>query len=116
MASTFLSIDDHGSYREYRGVAGVNDEDLLIETTDISKYDTFLLSNGAGACKVLVNDGLQELTAPLSIGDLGAVDLNPVLLTAALRQFGWRGKYFKIKILQEGATACTGSVLKCFKI
>lgn len=114
MASVYDSVDEQGRFREYQGVAGVNDEDVLIETTDISRFNTFLLSNGAGVAKVEVHDGVQWLTSPLSIADLGATTLDPVLQTVALRQFGWRGYYHKIRVTQEGATACTGSVLRCF--
>ncbi|MCK5607405.1 hypothetical protein KAR91_36310 [Candidatus Pacearchaeota archaeon] len=114
MASTYQSVDDQGRFREYLGVDGTNDEDVIIETTDIARFNTFLLSNGAGAVKVQVHDGQNWLTSPLSIADLGSTALDPVLLTAALRQYGWRGYYHKIRISQEGAVAATDVVLRCY--
>lgn len=109
------TVTEHGRYREYHGIAGVNDEDIVIETTDVSRFDTFLLSNGAGAVKVLVDDGKRLLTAPLSLADLGATTNDPVLLTASLRQYGFKGHYNKIQVRQEGAGAVSvDTVLKCF--
>jgi hypothetical protein len=111
--AVYDTVTEFGIYREYLGDDGTNDEDVCIETTDVSKYNTFMLSNTAGAVKVLVNDGQQWQTAPLSLADLGATDTNPVLLTAADRQYGFRGFYKAIRVLQEGATAATGVVLRC---
>ena len=111
----YASVVEYGSYREYLGNDGVNDEDLCIETSDVTRFNTFMLSNTAGAVKVLVNDGQQWQTAPLSLADLGATDTNPVLLTAPDRQYGFRGFYKAIRVLQEGATAATGVVLRCAK-
>ena len=111
----YASIDEHGFNREYLGNNGTNDEDVCIETTDVSRFNTFMLSNTAGAVKVLINDGQQWQTAPLSLADLGATDTNPVLLTAADRQYGFRGFYKAIRVLQEGAGAATGVVLRCAK-
>ncbi len=106
----------YGRYREYTAIAGVNTGDIVIETTDISRFDTFQLSGGAGAVEVRVNDGVQWLTAPLSLADLGATSNDPVLLTAALRQYGFRGFYKAIRVQQIGAPAATGYVLRCGKV
>lgn len=108
------TVTEYGRYRQYNGIAGVDDNDIVIEATDVSRFDTFMLSNGAGAASVEVNDGVQWLTAPLSIADLGATTNDPVLLTAAVRQYGFRGHWNAMRIRQEGATDLTGAVLKCF--
>lgn len=115
MASVYDSVVKHGSYREYLGVDGVNDGDIIIETTDISTFNTFLLSNAVGAVDVEIHDGQQWLTSPLSLADLGATTLDPVLVTAALRQYGWRGHYRKLRVAQAGAGVATGVVLRCWK-
>ncbi len=107
-------VTEHGRYREYAGIAGVNDEDIVIETVDVSRFDSFMLSCSAGACKVLIHDGTTLLTAPLSIADLGATTNDPVLLTAPLRQYAFKGRYNNIQVRQEGATAVANAILKCF--
>lgn len=113
--SVYASVSEFGAYREYLGTDGVNDEDICIETGDVTKYNTFMLSNLAGSVKILVNDGQNWQTAPLSLADLGATDTNPVLQTAALRQYGFFGHYKALRVQQEGATAATDVVLKCSK-
>lgn len=114
MAAVYASVTDPESLRrDYLGVDGVNDEDICIETVDVSRFDTFMLSSSAGSVKVLVNDGQQWQTAPLSLVDLGATDTNPVLQTAADRQYGFRGYYQALRVQQEGATAAADVTLRC---
>lgn len=112
--AVFDAVNDFGRVVVYDGTDGTNDNDIIIETNDISRFDTFMLSNAAGAVDVEVNDGSQWLTAaPLSMSDLGATTTSPVLVTSALRQYGWRGSFFKIRVRQNGATPGTGVVLRC---
>ena len=113
--SVYSSVADRGRDRFYVGVAGVNNNDIVIETTDVSNFDTFMLSSGTGAVDIEAHDGLQWLTSPLSLADLGASVLNPVVVTAALRQYGFRGKYQALRIRQNGAAAATGVTLRCFE-
>lgn len=92
---------------KYTGV-GVSDNDVLFTTADMSSYDTFMLHSSAGAVDVLVSlDGTTFTTDPLSLADLGATSLNPVLLTAPGRMYGFKGSYKAIKVLQNGVTAAT---------
>ncbi len=102
-----------GRHVVWAGDDGTNDNDIIIETNDISRYDTFMLSNKAGAVDVEIHDGTQWLTtAPLSLTDLGATSLNFVIVTSALRQFGFKGNYNKIRVRQNGVTAATRVVLR----
>ena len=55
------------------GIAGVSDNDIVLETTDVSHFETFTLMSTAGAMDVFVSlDGTNFTTAPLSMGDLGS--------------------------------------------
>lgn len=112
----FDNVEDAGKYRIYQGVAGVNDGDILIETTDVSKFDVFFLSHGAGNCKVEVHDGLQWLTTPLAMADLGTTSLNPVVQTNPLTLYGWRGSCKKLRVRQVGPTPATTSVLRAYQL
>lgn len=109
------TVTEQGVYRQYVAIAGVSDNDVVIETTDVSRFDTFQLSGGVGAVDVFVHDGVQWLTSPLSLADLGATTSDPVLVTAALQQYGFRGYYRAIRVQQAGAPAATGYVLRCAK-
>jgi hypothetical protein len=92
--------------------SGTNDNDQVILLDDAGPFDTFLLMSTAGAMDVFVSlDGTNYTTAPLSLADLGASDTIPVLVTVANRMYGFRGKYRKIKILQNGATAVEDAAL-----
>ncbi len=106
------TVESTGHRYINRGDAGVDDEDVVIETGDISELDLFHVSCGAGSFDVFVNDGVQWLTVPLSLTDLGATGLDPVVAGTALRAYGFRGFWSKIRIQQTGATALTGCVLR----
>ena len=103
-----------GSQVIYSGVAGVNDDDIVIETGDVLLYDAFLLSNAAGAVDVEVNDGTRWLTAGVhTVTDLGVVPRAEVAKTVALKPYSFSGRFYKIRIRQNGATAATDAVLMC---
>ncbi len=102
-----------GNFVVFEGTNGTNDADICIETGDVSRYDTFMVSNTAGAVDVEANDGKKWLTtAPLSLSDLGAASVNPVIVTTALRQYAFKGSYHKIRVRQKGATAATNVILR----
>jgi hypothetical protein len=81
------------------------DNEEVIVTGDVSRHNTFMLMSVTGAVDVLVSlDGTNFSTAPQSLVDMGATDAAPVLVTVAARVYGFRGKFRKIKVLQNGAT------------
>lgn len=101
-----------GGIRQYSGIAGVNDNDIVIETNDVSDLDTFELSSTAGAMDVFVSqDGTNFNTAARSVADLGAITTDPVIVTAAGRSYGFRGVFKKIRVRQNGVTAVANAVL-----
>jgi hypothetical protein len=104
----------HGVTGFIAGTTGVNDNDVLIEfDSNVEAFDTFELMSTAGAMDVFVSlDGTNYTTAAHSLADLGAITTDPVIVTAANRVYGFRGKYKKIKVLQNGATAVTAPVLR----
>jgi hypothetical protein len=93
---------------------GTNDNDVVIEFTNISGLtNTFMLMSTAGAMDVLVSlDGTNWSTVALSLTDLGATTSDPVNVTAANRIYAFRGLFQGIRVLQNGATAVTGAVLR----
>jgi len=93
------------------GTPGTDDNDVIIEV-EVAQYDTFILQSTQGAMDVFVSlDGTNYATAPLSLTDMGAVSSDPVIVTAANRTYGFRGKFRKVKVLQNGATAVQNATL-----
>lgn len=106
-----------GNVQVYGGGVGVNANDEVIATSDISRFDTFMLISTAGAMQVLASlDGTNFATAPLSLDDMGATDSDPVIVTAALRIYRFRGSFSKLQVTQNGATAVAGAALVCSKL
>ena len=103
-----------GNAMLYEADDGVNDNDVLLTTGDVSKYDSFLLMSTAGAMDVFVSlDGTNFSTAPLSLQDFGATTTNPVLVTVANRVYGFRGKFRFVRLLQNGAAAVVNPHVIC---
>jgi len=98
------------------GDAGSIDNDIVIESDDLSRFDTFELSSAAGAMDVFISHDGAAFIGPRSLGDLGAVTLDPVIVTAAARSYGFRAALHHIRIRQNGATPVTGAVLVCKRI
>ena len=110
LVGTVLS---YGDRQLHTGIAGVNDNDVVIETEDVSLFDTFQVKIGAGAADVYVSLDGTNFEGPLSLADLGAITSDPVIVMAADRMYGFRGAYRKIRVVQNGATAVTDSLLFC---
>lgn len=93
---------------------GTNDNDVVITFDDVVEgADTFLLMSTAGAMDVFVSlDGTNFSTAALSLTDMGAITSDPVVVTAANRCYGFRGKFKSIRVLQNGVTAVANAVLR----
>lgn len=103
-----------GTYVRFTGT-GADDNDVLFTTSDMDRWDACLLMSSAGAVDVLVSlDGTNYSTAPLSLQDFGATDMNPVLVTTTGRVYGFVGKFKYIKVLQNGATAATAA-MNCWR-
>lgn len=98
----------------YQGT-GTNDNDLLFTTSGTVAYDACMLMSITGAVDVEGTiDGSNWTTAPLSLQDLGATALDPVIVTVADRMYAVVGKYLALRVRQNGATAASASLL-CWK-
>lgn len=111
----FSAVEDLGTHVRYYGT-GTNDNDVLFTTGDVSRYDACTLMSTTGAVDVFVSlDGTNYATAPLSLQDFGAGTTDPVLVTVALRVYGFVIKARNIKVLQNGATGAAAS-MNCWKM
>lgn len=116
MAVLSTSRADQGDFIQYDG-SGSADNDIIIQSGDISRFDTFMLMSSAGAVDVFVSlDGTNYATNALSLQDMGATTTDPVVVTAANRIFGFRGKFRKIRVLVNGATNPTTATLMASRL
>lgn len=103
-----------GESLRLEGIAGVNDNDVVIENDSVERYEEFSLMSTGGAMDVFVSlDGTNFCTAPLSLADLGAADTAPVLLTVANRIYRFRGVFKAVRVQQNGVTAVANATLIC---
>lgn len=97
-------VTDLGNALLYTNTSTEDNEEALV-TGDISRHDTFMVMSVTGVVDVVASlDGTNFSTATVALQDMGAVTLDPVLVTVAARVYGFRGKFRKLKVLQNGAT------------
>jgi hypothetical protein len=107
--------ESYSSYAtRYYGSASA-DNALLFTTGEITRFDGCMLMSPDGAVDVEGTlDGTNWSTAAVSMQDLGATSVDPVLVTAADRMYYVPGKYRFLRVRQNGATAASASLL-CWK-
>lgn len=102
----------------FKSGVGVNNGDIVIEIlSNAENYDTWQLGSTAGAMQVFGSlDGTTYLTAPLALVDLGSTTPSTtVVTTTANGQYGLKGRWKKIKLLQSGGAAVAGAVLEGYQ-
>jgi hypothetical protein len=92
------------------------DDDVLITTPDLSRFDTFHIHATAGSVDVFGSlDGTNFTTSALSLTDQSATTSDPVVVAAAGKMYGLVGCYAKLRVMQNGATNPTSVTLMCGK-
>ena len=104
-------------YVQIDGDVGANDNDLIYESGDISMYNTHVIENmsaGAGACDVHVSlDGTNYAGSAVSVELIDDVTTGGGIkvITIPQNKAGILiGKFNKIKVLQDGATAADARI------
>ena len=114
--ATLAVAKNLGTALQYSAGVGAGDNEVVVQTGDVSAYDQFLLQSTQGAMDVLVSlDGTNYSTAPLSLIDMGATTSDPVIVTAANRTYAFFGTFAGVRVLQNGATAVQNAALVCFQ-
>lgn len=96
------------------GGVGVNDNDEIFEIeANADDYDTWILGSTAGAMDVFVSlDGTNYLTTAVALIDLNSTaPSTAVVVTAAQRHYGVKGRFKKVRVLQNGATGIANGTL-----
>lgn len=113
-AQAAVEVSSH--HTKYTG-SGTNDNDVVIQTDSVDQFDAFCLMSTAGAMDVFVSlDGTNYATAALSLQDFGATTSDPVVVTAANRIYCFVGKFKKLKVLQNGATAVVAATMNAWSL
>lgn len=96
------------------GGSGTNDNDVVFEILENAElYDTWQLGSTAGAMDVFVSgDGTNFQSAAIAMIDLGSTaPSTAVIVTTAGGNYGIRGRWKAIRVLQNGATAVENAFL-----
>lgn len=103
--NVWATVNELGDRILFTG-ACTEDDEILIQTNDISRYSECSLMSTTGAVDVMVSlDGTTYTTTTLSLIDFGASDTAPVKVTAALRMYAFPIVAFRIiRVMENGAT------------
>jgi hypothetical protein len=94
--------------------AGVSDNDIIAEVTGNGDlYNTWQLGSTAGAMDVEVSlDGTNYFATVCALIDLtSTAPSTAVTVTAAGKNYGFKGRYKKVRVRQNGATAVANPIL-----
>lgn len=113
--ATLATVDSVGNALRFSGGAGVNDADVVVQTGDVSSFDTFEITSTAGVMAVKVSiDGTNY--SSIALDDLNSTSSALVAATTAAGIYGFRGKYSRVKVSQSGATGVANACLICGKL
>lgn len=103
-----------GKTLEVLGIAGTNDNDIVIELDSVGKFDRFMLSSTAGAMDVDVSlDGTNFITAIAMEDEKSTTPQTRVVVTAAAGLYLFQGPIKAVRVRQNGVTAVANAVLFC---
>jgi len=110
------TFTDLGTTMLVVGVAGVNDNDIVIEVDDAQRFNEFAFSSAAGLMDVDVSlDGTSFQNAVAFEDKHSLAPATRVIITAAGLLYYLEGNFKVIRVRQNTATDATGSAMICGK-
>lgn len=114
VASDYRGAYPASYYLEHSG-SNTDDNSVLLTTGDLTNYNEHIIHSTAGAVDVEVTvDGTNwtsSATAPIAMQDMTATaSATFVTVTAAGKVYKLIGKFKKIRLVQNGATAATAKM------
>ena len=95
-------------------IAGVNDNDIIMELVDAEPYDEFFLSTVAGIVDVDVSlDGTNFIAAIALTDGKSTAPATKVLVTVAAGLYSFKGNFKAVRVRQNTATDATGGSMTC---
>ena len=112
ISSNVYGAPEYMQYLDILGVAGTNDNDVIYTSPDVSSYNQHVIECTAGTVDIQVSvDGTNFNTLQAAALLMDATAVTTYSLTIASTKIGiLSGKFRKIRVLQNGATAsnCRG--------
>jgi len=103
-----------GTTMQVVGIAGVNDNDIVIELDDVQRFNSFTFQSDAGAMSLDVSVDGSNFNLDLAFTDLHSLTpATKVIATVADLLYRFEADIKAIRIRQEGATDATGAILIC---
>ena len=95
------------------GSAAADNATVFETLSNAEHYDTWQLGSTTGAMDVYVSgDGTNFLDAAVALIDLGSIDPSTAVVeTTAGGNYGIRGRWRAIRVLQKGATGVSNAYL-----
>jgi len=96
------------------GIAGVNDNDVVIEVVDAEQYDSFYFSSVTGVMEVDVSVNGTDFSSIIALTDEASVaPATKVIITVATLLYSFRGNFKAVRVRQASATAVTLAAMNC---
>jgi len=96
------------------GIAGVSDNDVVVEVDDASRYDEFYFMSTAGVLDVDVSlDGTNFATAIALTDEESVAPATKVLVTAAGILYSFCGHFKVVRVRQASVVAVANAVMIC---
>lgn len=105
---TVGTIDNNGTRQLTTGISGVDDNDTVINTGDVSDFGKHYIIAAAGAVDVFVMIG-NSVGVKVALTDLLSTEpATKVIVTSPSIAYSFKGHFSSIVVQQNGATAATG--------
>ena len=96
------------------GIAGVNDDDVVIELVDAEQYDSFYFSSTAGLLEVDVSvDGTNFNSIIALTDEASTAPATKVIITVAALLYSFRGNFKAVRVRQASAVAVANAAMNC---
>ncbi len=96
------------------GIAGVDDNDIVIEVTDASKFDEFIISSTLGVMDVDVSLDGTNFIAAIALEDRKSLTpATRVVVTVAAGLYSFNGPVQVVRVRQNTATDVISPVMIC---
>ena len=109
-----VGVISGGETQIINGIAGVNDNDIVIELESAERWNEFTLGTLTGVVDVDVSIDGTNFKAAIALTDLqSTTPATRVAVTVATGVYQFNGTYKTVRVRQNGATAAASTTLLC---
>ncbi len=96
------------------GIAGVDDNDVVMELVDAEQYESFYFTSQTGIMEVDVSVNGTDFNPIIALTDEASVaPATKVIITVAALLYSFRGNFKAVRVRQADATAVTDASMNC---